>query len=309
MREAFVEVLGCVAGFPIEEGQRYPLDPSRPFRINRGSGDLPLAHGRISRTQTRLQWAQGAWWAVDGVGRGYDGSTNGTGVNGSNANPPIRLKPGDVIDIAGVVLLRFGTPAARHEGLERSIADQPTDEARWRVWQDWLLENNDPLGQWMNSQERTVSERARVMGPLAKAFKGHDLSCRWNEVGFVSHLTMQFRTLGDLPNGVWLLNHLDDVPAARFITSLTLELLPIALREPVPPAVTLTEALATAKLPRSLRHLQFLGKLPSAHNPGFQAMTERPSPSQITEALAHARRTAVFLQTTERALITWEPAP
>ena len=220
MSESFVEVLGCVSVFPVEEGQRFELDDCQTFRINRGSGDLALPHARVSRTHARLQFAKGGWWAID------ESSTNGTLVNGRNANPAIRLSPGDIIDIAGVLLLRFEAPVIRHVGLEDRIAENPTEEGPWRIWHDWLLENNDPLGAWINSRERPMTERAAVLGPLARAFKGRDLTCTWNVFGFVTHLTMPFHTLGDLPNALWLLRHLDDVPAARFVTSLTLELLP-----------------------------------------------------------------------------------
>ncbi len=301
MTVAFVEVLGCVSVFPVEEGQRHALDPDQPFRINRGSGDLPLPHARVSRVHARLQYAKGGWWAID------ETSTNGTLVNGRNANPAIRLMPGDVIDIAGVLLLRFGTPPARHEALERSISERPDDESRWRVWQDWMLENSDPVGVWMNSHERPMTERAAILGPLARAFKGRELSCTWNKVGFVSHLTMQFHTLGDLPNALWLMRHLDDVPAARFISSLTLEMLPIALRDQTAPAVTMVEALTTSNLPRSLRTLHFAGQLPATTGSGFRAMTEQPAASRVEAALAHVRRTAKYLETQEKALITWQP--
>jgi len=300
---AFVEVLGCVSVFPVEEGQRHQLDSNEPFRINRMTGDLSLPHARVSRKHARLESIKGIWCAID------ESSTNGTLVNGRNANPPIPLQQGDIIDIAGVLLLRFGTPPPRNATMENAIADEPADEGRWRVWQDWLLEQNDPVGQWMNARERTMTERAASLGPLAKGFKGRELSCTWNRLGFVSHLTMQFHSLGDLPNALWLLRHLDDVPAARFITSLTLELLPIALRDQTPPAVTLIEALAVAALPRSLRHLHLAGHLPTTPGPGFRSMTERPPPKQIDAALAHLRRSSPYLETTERSLITWQVAP
>ena len=302
MSVAFVEVLGCVSVFPVEEGQRHTLDPDQPFRINRGSGDLPLPHARVSRTHARLQYAKGGWWAID------ETSTNGTLVNGRNANPAIRLAPGDVIDIAGVLLLRFGSPATRNEVMEKSICDEPENEGRWRVWQDWLLENGDPMGQWMNARERPMTERAAVLGPLARAFKGRELSCTWNKMGFVTQLKMQFHTMGDLPNALWLLRHLDDVPAARFISSLTLEILPIALRDQTAPAITMVEALASSNLPRSLRALKFAGMLPPANGQmpvalGFRAMTEQPSAAKIEAALTQVRRRAKYLETTARSLM------
>ncbi len=322
MTVAFVEVLGRVSVFPVEEGQRHALDPNQTFRINRGPGDLTLAHARVSRVHARLQYAKGGWWAID------ETSTNGTLVNGRNANPAIRLVPGDVIDIAGVLLLRFGTPPARHEALERSISEQPDDESRWRVWQDWMLENSDPVGVWMNAHERPMTDRAAILGPLARAFKGRELSCTWNKVGFVSHLAMQFHTLADLPNALWLMRHLDDVPACRFISSLTLEILPIALRDHTAPAITMVEALATSSLPRSLRTLHFAGQLPAANGAevrslgempgpmktqaanftGFRAMTEIPPRLVVEAALAHVRRRAKHLETLERGLITWKPS-
>jgi hypothetical protein len=263
---------------------------------------------RVSRTHARLQFAKGGWWAID------ETSTNGTLVNGRNANPAIRLTPGDVIDVAGVMLLRFCAPPARHDGLEKSISEQPDNEARWRVWQDWLLENSDPLGQWMSARERPMTERAAVLGPLARAFKGREVSCAWNNLGFLSHLKMQFHTMGDLPNALWLMRHLDDVPAARFISSLTLEVLPIALRDETAPAVTLVEALATSNLPRSLRALRFAGRLPQATEKrpmarGFRAMTELPPQAKIEAALAHVRRRATFLEATSHSLITWSASP
>ena len=302
MTVAFVEVLGCVSVFPVEEGQRHALDPDQIFRINRASGDLPLAHARVSRTHARLQFAKGSWWAID------ETSTNGTLVNGRNANPAIRLVAGDVIDIAGVLLLRFGAPPPRHGALELSISERPEDESRWRVWQDWMLENGNPVGVWMNAIERPMTDRAAILGPLARAFKGRELSCIWNKLGFVSHLTMQFHTLGDLPNALWLMRHLDDVPACRFISSLTLEILPIALQDQTAPVVTMVEALATSSLPRSLRKLLFAGQLPAANGSGVRAMTERPPAALVEAALAHVRRRAKYLETEERSLITWQPA-
>lgn len=302
MTQGFVEVLGCVSLFPLEEGQRYELDPRKPFVINRGSGDFNLPHARVSRHHARLEFSKGSWWAVD------SSSTNGTSVNGRHANPAIRLEPGDVIDIAGVLWLRFGVPAVRHDALEESICDEPLDEMNWRVWQDWLHEQNDPLATWMNARERTMTELAASMGPLARAFKGRELICAWNRMGFVSHLTMQFQTLGDLPNALWVLKHLEEVPAARFVTSLTLEMLPVALREPEAPAVTLVEALATSHLPRSLRQLHLDGRMPAAPVAGFRAMTEVPPVAKINQALDHVRRRARFLETTHHTLISWRPS-
>ncbi len=302
MTQGFVEVLGCVSLFPLEEGQRFDLDPHKTFVINRGSGDVNLPHARVSRNHARLQFSKGSWWAVDAS------STNGTSVNGRHANPAIRLEPGDVIDIAGVLWLRFGVPAVRHDALEEAICDEPLDEGRWRVWQDWLHEQNDPLAAWINARERPMTERAASMGPLARAFKGRELICAWNRMGFVSHLTMQFQTLGDLPNALWVLKHLEEVPAARFVTSLTLEMLPIALREPEPPAVTLVEALSASQLPRSLRQLHFAGRIPATTGTGFRAMLEVPPAAKIIQALKHVRQRARFLETTPNTLISWRPS-
>ncbi len=300
MAAPFLEVMGCVSVFPVEEGQRHELVGRHTFRIDRFSGDLPLPHARVSRKHARLQFVNNAWLAID------EDSTNGTLVNGRNANPAIRLWPGDVIDIAGVLILRFGTPPPRHEELERHIADLPNDEGRWRVWQDWLFEQNDPLAAWLDVKERPLTERASLLGPLAKAFKAHELRCSWNRLGFVTEMTVPFHAMGELPNTLWVLRHLDTVPAARFLTSLTFELLPMALVEQTPPAVTLVEALATAPLPRSLRHLRFSGQLPSNRGAVYRAMSDRPAPARIEAALAQLRRRCPHLETTEKTLITWQ---
>lgn len=178
---------------------------------------------------------QGAQWRLL-----YVQQHQGAYLNGDYAfAPDLTLRHGDVVELgAAQVVLRFleqPEPTARNEALEHALMESPADEQRWQVYGDWLIEQGDPLGARVTAQgphaERAPDD-ARVLGPLARAFRAARLEARWRH-GFLVEATWRdevwsvggrswgegFRA-GDAGRAV---RHLLQQPVARFLEALTVD--------------------------------------------------------------------------------------
>ncbi len=132
------------------------------------------------------------------------------------------LKHGDVLTW-GDVTLRFEEHEVlehREPRLEAALIAAPDDEALWQVYGDWLMSVGDPLG------ERT--SEAVLLGHLAPLVTEHGaLTLEWNH-GFIRSALL--RAWGSVQVDdllVWLL----ELPAARFLRSLEIELRSFITRE------------------------------------------------------------------------------
>jgi uncharacterized protein (TIGR02996 family) len=303
--EAVLEVIAAARHTGVEEGLRVPVSRS-PFDIGRTHSDWNLRSYLVSRQHARLvRGDDGRWTAHD------ERSTNGTLVNGKNARATVPLVSGDLLDL-GPVLLRFldGPPGALpvHPGLEAAIVAEPTAEAPWRVWADWLQEQGDPLGVWLQGPDRPPASSLPWLGPLARWQLHRRVKTRWHPWGLLTSLTLPCVGAEEAVNTEWVLRHLPLVPAARFLVHLHVEVLPHQL-DARPPTELFLEALQGAPLPTSLRTLTFSGVDPDAPPSRAQRALMRPAPrALLEETYLSLRRTCPRLESGVSALVAWDDA-
>lgn len=300
---AHFEIVAAARHTRLAEGARIDISTA-PFVIGRRNAAWVIDSYQLSRQHARV-FPHGERWRIEDLS-----SSNGTLVNGRNAFPPVGLLSGDLVDMSAVIV-RFhdGLPPdalPSHPGLEEAIAREPTTEAPWRVWTDWLLEQEHPLGSWLVARERPPSSLLVHLGPLARWQIHRRISTAWNPVGLLYRLRLPFVAVDETVNTVWALTHLHLVPAARFLVELEVELFPTALEARLP-VETLLEALLRAPLPRSLRRIRFDGITPNAEPTRLQKLYMRPPPSALLErTFAALRARCPWLETGEKQLIQWD---
>lgn len=300
---AQLEVVAAAPHTGLEAGLRVPLERS-PFDIGRQGASWTVASYLVSRQHARLvRNDDGRWTAED------RSSTNGTLVAGKVARQPVVLESGDLIDL-GAAIVRFldGPPVAipTHPGLEAAIAVDPSADGPWRVWADWLLEQDHPLGVWLTGPERPPASALPWLGPLARWQLHRRIRTRWHPWGLLSSLTLPMVSAEEAVHTVWALEHLALVPAARFLAHLELEVQPHQL-DARPPQEVLLHALQRAPLPASLRTIHCLGIEPDAPPRRAQRALMRPPPRGLLEETYLAlRRSCPRLESGARALVAWD---
>lgn len=298
-----LEVVAAARHTGVAEGLRLPLTRS-PFDIGRQGSGWTVASYLVSRQHARLvRRVDGRWTAED------RSSTNGTLVAGKYARQPVVLASGDLIDL-GAAIVRFldGPPEQlpAHPGLEEAIALDPSADAPWRVWADWLMEQDHPLGIWLTGADRPPASALPWLGPLARWQLHRRLRARWHPWGLLSALTLPTVSAEEAVHTTWALRHLPLVPAARFLAHLELEVQPHQL-DARPPQEVLLETLQTAPLPASLRTIRFTGVEPGALPSRAQRALMRPPPrGLLEETYLLLRRSCPHLESGARALIAWD---
>ena len=303
---AVLEVVAAARHTGVEEGLRVPLSRT-PFDIGRAHADWNLRSYLVSRQHARLaRGDDGRWSAED------RSSTNGTLVNGKNARTAVPLVSGDLLDLgAGVLRFLDGPPDALpvHPGLEAAIVAEPTAEAPWRVWADWLMEQGHPLGPWLEGPDRPPASTLPWLGPLARWQLHRRLRVRWHPWGLLTSLTLPCVSAEEAVHTAWALRHLPLVPAARFLVHLDVEVLPHHL-DARPPVTLFLEALQGATLPASLRTVTFTGVDPDAPPSRAQRALMRPPPrALLEETYLSLRRACPRLESGASALMAWGDGP
>lgn len=137
------------------------------------------------------------------------------------------LKHGDLITWADVTLrfLALDVPEHRDPGLEAAIIATPDDDACWQVCADGLLSVGDPLGERIRGLRPDDSE---FLGPLMPLVTEHAaLTLGWSH-GFIRSAVL--RSWGAVQADE-LLTWLLELPVARFLRTLEVELRSFASRE------------------------------------------------------------------------------
>jgi serine phosphatase RsbU (regulator of sigma subunit) len=90
-----------------QDGERIELDPGSASTLGRSSDcAVVLSDASVSRRHAQVSFREGAWWAED------LGSKNGTKVNGRRIDGPLRLTPGDALQLGNFQVV-FSAPASR----------------------------------------------------------------------------------------------------------------------------------------------------------------------------------------------------
>lgn len=136
------------------EVPRVELGGVEPVRIGRApDAELRVASGRLARHHARLTWDE----------RTLRWSLEAEGPVSVDARPVRRhvLAPGDRLGFPDFELRVDGaaTPA-RHPGFEAALT-RAWDDGTARVYADWLLGQQEPLGEWMRD-ETPVARRPGV---------------------------------------------------------------------------------------------------------------------------------------------------
>ncbi|MEW6434610.1 MAG: FHA domain-containing protein [Myxococcota bacterium] len=300
---ACLEVVAAARHTGVEEGLRVPLTAS-PFDIGRQAAHWTLRSYLVSRQHARLARRDDGRWTAEDLS-----STNGTLVAGKYPRTAAVLASGDLVDL-GAAIVRFleGPPEAlpTHPGLEEAIAVDPRADEPWRVWADWLLEQDHPLGAWLTGVERPPASALPWLGPLARWQLHRRLQSRWHRWGLLTSLRLPCVASEEAVHTAWALRHLPLVPAARFLAHLEVEVLPQQL-DARPPQEVLLEALQSAALPASLRTITFTGLEPDGPPTRAQRALMRPPPrSLLEETYLVVRRACPRLESGARALIAWD---
>lgn len=111
------------------EGQRFEISQSR-ILIGRGATcDWIISSNKISREHLEIYWEKGHWWAKD------LGSKNHSYLNESTTpiTQPVKLKDGDKIQLAKVLVIQFYDPDATsaestHHVLSNGLIIDPARE-------------------------------------------------------------------------------------------------------------------------------------------------------------------------------------
>lgn len=204
------------------------------------------------------------------------------------------LKHGDLITWGDVTLrfLALDVPEHRDPGLEAAIIATPDDDACWQVYADWLLSVGDPLGERIRGLRPDDSE---FLGPLMPLVTEHAvLTLEWSH-GFIRSAVL--RSWGAVQADE-LLTWLLELPVARFLSTLEVELRSFASREREGglPAVLaqVQRVLKDAPLP-ALEHL-VLGPLFVPTEPALAALVRPEHAPRLPPGPYVVQRTGAFLE-------------
>jgi hypothetical protein len=180
-----------------------------PLSIGRTAGnDLELDSGKVAR-QHCLIWFDGEQTLIEDLG-----SSNGTWVNGQRIRRQ-QLAAGDRVQLPdGSELEVRAVDAPSWLELSKAVEQDPTDDQRWRVFADALLEIGDPLG------ERIARSQSSVDDLLAREVADGNLQCEWRH-GFMRSAVL--RRCDGWWDWSFTLQRLVDHPLAHFLEELEVD--------------------------------------------------------------------------------------
>jgi uncharacterized protein (TIGR02996 family) len=241
-KEGLPRVGECIA---LEGPEHHVMGPAVDGQLLLEVGPSKPLHGSRMTLQALLQLA----------------SSNGMLLNGRHASHGERLSPrhGDVVEICPGLVLRYHSHRdenTRSAVLEAAIGDVPDDDARWRVYADWLLERGEPLGRRMVEGPDSGDEDARWLGAMARPWRSGNLELTWRH-GFIHSATMRALEWELMPDTYWCLERLFELEVCRFIEAVHVDLFTTELEGVRPPferrARLILESMRHA--PRTLRRI------------------------------------------------------
>lgn len=126
----------------------------------------------------------------------------------------------------GLVLALRERPlvAARHVGLESTLAQRPDDAEALAVFGDFLKEHGDPLANWLTSEHRLVeAERFMMLGPLSESARTQAVQPVFSDAGLVTSVRLARHAIVGAPGLFWHLEHLGKLAVLRTLTSLDID--------------------------------------------------------------------------------------
>jgi hypothetical protein len=203
-----------------------------------------------------------------------------------------------VVEIQPALVFRYlerEEPRYRSALLESAIGDVPDDEARWRVYSDWLLARGDPLGHRMVLGPDGDDDDARWLGAMARPWRLGNLELSWRH-GFVHSATLRALEWEAAPDTYWCLERLFELEICRFLETLHVDLFTTEEKHGRPPfekrARRILETLKHA--PRTLRRIS-LGPVMDLLDMGF--------PEELQRVLATLREQRPRLETEQSTLV------
>jgi uncharacterized protein (TIGR02996 family) len=187
---------------------------------NSASADVPVVSKATAGTHCRLQKLGGHWVLHDVAG------VWGTYLNGRRLLATQVLRHQDVVELKGAVVFRYLEHAPREllfPALEAPLAQDPTDEAAWAVYADWLAEHGSELCEQVTATEPTPEQQARWLGPLARLWLEGELELSWRQ-GHVVRATLRRLQEYLVPRPEVIVGLMLEAPACRFLQSLEVDL-------------------------------------------------------------------------------------
>lgn len=167
------------------------------------------------------------------------------------------------------------------------LTQHPFDEPGWRHWADALMEQGDPLGDWLMERRRSELELSDQLGALAPLVAMGLVHVAWNRFGFLTSMQLAAFTWARHP----FCADPRRVPAAAFLQHLELT---VAGRADGSPAWL---ACRYAPLPRSLQRI------------GLQRGAADEPVEDAFSLLHVVRQRCPHLQTTEATLFLPDVLP
>jgi uncharacterized protein (TIGR02996 family) len=234
------------------------LDLGREVKVIVGRATdvrVVIHSGTVARRHLELRRQGEGWLAADLL------STNGTFLNGAKVKSA-PLVHRDVLELPGGPVLRFlerDEPAVTSPVLEAAIANAPRSPAPYRVYGDWLQEQGDPLGAFINTPSAPGDEVMRWTGTLAAAAGLNAVALEWR-CGFFAKA--QLTGAMPFPFSVGLtLKRLFAHRLSRFLSALRIELVHDDAQAAGQAAQVLT-LLEQTPLPQTLETVRLFTALP-----------------------------------------------
>lgn len=205
--------------------------------------DVPLKHPSIPLRHGCFARLQNVWFVEN-----YD-TAHGIYVKGKRVM--LEAVQGNDIDFAMLVRFRLETVPmpAEEAAFREAIRAAPNDDGRYLVYADWLLEQGEPLGQWMVSP---ISPEAPLLGPL----KSPGIAITFRH-GFFD--TVKVRTSSATFSKAGIFAEVLAHPLAAFLQTLEVDAVLLQQESPTIAAENWVDWLFEALLqgpPETLRHLK-----------------------------------------------------
>lgn len=241
-----------------------PLRDGEPLSVGRHpDSGVRLVSSHVAETQCRFV-ADGDGWALEDVA-----AAGGTWLNGRRVARQ-RLQHGDTVWLGETLLVFLSQRPAHDAALEAHIDARPDDEARLRVWADWLLERGDAFGEHLLSAT-PLPIALEGLGPLVDAGR---VELEWRH-GLVR--AARVRCIDDATySSIEVLARVVALRAARWLESLTADLFTW---------VTPSDARLQLDVPLALRGLATGPALPRLRRLSLGYVTGPPTPSRHAAAL------------------------
>jgi FHA domain len=246
------------------------------------SADLVVDSATVAPRHFQVVPERGAW-AIDDLG-----SSSGTWVNGRRTSHAL-LRHGDTVWLDTVLLVFLEHPITSSPEIERAIDDCPEDASRLKVWADWLLEHDDPLGEHLLAPQPS----AAVLEGLAPMVASGQVELEWQ------HGVMTAARIRCVDDATWrtveLVARLLSLRVARWLRSLTVD---------VSTWVIPSSSRLQLEFSAMLRGLLNGPALPCLRHVSFGYLTEPLERSHFLDALlARLQRRFPLLETTPDELM------